>query len=572
MRILFITSTRIGDAVLSTGLLAHLIERYPDARLTIACGPAAAPLFAAVPNLDRVIPMAKRPYGLHWLYLWLRCAPGFWSLVVDLRRSAFGYTLLAWRRRRIGRGREGVHKLRQLAETLDLAEPPAPRLWTAAAHEEAAARLVPKAGGPVLAIGPTANWRGKQWPAGSFVALIARLTGPKGPFPNARVAVFAAPDERDQALPVIESVPAQRRLDLAGAVDLPTAFACLKRCDFFVGNDSGLMHLAAAAGIPTLGLFGPSKPEHYAPWGPRTAFVATEKSYDELVGAPGYNHRTTGTLMESLSVDAAVEAVEALLVRPDDAGTLVRPTLSALVVAHNEERQLADCLQRLTFADELVVVLDKCTDGSRDIARRFTDKIIEGSWDIEGERRNVGIDACTADWVLEVDADERVSAELAAEIRATLPGMAAGHFLIPFDNYVGDRLVRYGWGGAWGVSSTVRLFARGCKRWGPQRVHPAVELGGPRHRLKTPMIHFVDRNIGDMIRRLERYSALRARDLRDAGLPESFGRNLRRMPTRFWKCYVRRRGYREGYYGFLIALFAALYPMLSWLRARLEDA
>jgi ADP-heptose:LPS heptosyltransferase len=571
MRILFITSTRIGDAVLSTGLLGHLIERYPEARFTIACGPAAAPLFAAVPNLDRVIPMPKQRYGLHWLKLWLRCAPRFWSLVVDLRRSAFGYTVPALRRRRGGRTRAGVHKLRQLAETLGLAEPPAPRLWTAAAHEEAAQRLVPK-GGPVLAVGPTANWPGKQWPAGNFVALIARLTGPKGPFPNARVAVFAAPDERDQALPVIESVPAQRRVDLAGAVDLPTAFACLKRCDFFVGNDSGLMHIAAAAGIPTLGLFGPSRPEHYAPWGAHAAFVRTEKSYEELTGAPGYDHRTTGTLMESLSVDAAEQAVEALLARTDERGTLVRPTLSALVVAHNEERQLAECLERLTFADELVVVLDKCTDRSRDIALRFTDRIVEGAWEIEGERRNAGIAACTSDWILEVDADERVTPELAAEIRATLPGTAPGHFLIPFDNYVGERLVRYGWGGAWGVSSTVRLFARGCKQWGLQRVHPAVELLGPRHRLKTPMIHFVDRNIGDMIRRLDRYTALRARDLRDAGLPESFGRNLRRMPMRFWKCFVRRKGYREGYYGFLIALFAALYPMLSWLRARLEDA
>ncbi|HEX7005700.1 MAG TPA: glycosyltransferase family 9 protein [Alphaproteobacteria bacterium] len=572
MRILFITSTRIGDAVLSAGLLAHLVERYPDARLTIACGPAAAPLFAAVPNLDRVIPVVKHRYGLHWLRLWLTCAPRFWSLVVDLRRSAFAYTLLARRRRIVGRTRPGVHKLRQIAQTLDLMEPPAPRLWTAAAHEQAAARLIPKGGGPVVAVGPTANWRGKQWPAGNFVALIARLTGPKGPFPNARVAIFAAGDERDQALPVIESVPPNRRLDLAGAVDLPTAFACLKRCDFFVGNDSGLMHLAAAAGIPTLGLFGPSRPEHYAPWGPRAAYVRTEKSYEELVEAPGYDHRTTGTLMESLTVDAALAAAEALLARTDDRGTLVRPTLSALVVAHNEERQLAECLERLTFADELVVVLDKCTDGSREIARRFTDKIVEGSWDIEGERRNVGIDACTSDWILEVDADERVPPELAGEIRAVLPGTTGGHFLIPFDNYVGDRLVRHGWGAAWGVSSTARLFARGCKRWGMQRVHPAVELGGPRHRLKTPMIHHVDGNIGDMIRRLDRYTALRARDLRDAGLPESFGRNLRRMPTRFWKCYVRRKGYREGYYGFLIALFAALYPMLSWLRARLEDA
>ena len=94
-----------------------------------------------------------------------------------------------------------------------------------------------------------------------------------------------------------------------------------------------------------------------------------------------------------------------------------KPSISALVVAHNEEDQLAECLEHLAFADELVVVLDKCTDGSDTIAALFTDNIVEGSWDIEGERRNTGLEACTSDWIIEVDADERVSSELAAEIR-----------------------------------------------------------------------------------------------------------------------------------------------------------
>ena len=94
-----------------------------------------------------------------------------------------------------------------------------------------------------------------------------------------------------------------------------------------------------------------------------------------------------------------------------------KPKISALVVAHNEEDQLADCLERLAFADELVVVLDKCTDGSDTIAALFTNNIVEGSWDIEGERRNTGLEACNGDWIIEVDADERVSPELAAEIR-----------------------------------------------------------------------------------------------------------------------------------------------------------
>ena len=88
--------------------------------------------------------------------------------------------------------------------------------------------------------------------------------------------------------------------------------------------------------------------------------------------------------------------------------------LSALVVAHNEERQLADCLETLRFADELVVVLDNCSDGSKAIAARYTGRLIEGEWANEGARRNAGIDACAGPWILEIDADERVPAPLAA--------------------------------------------------------------------------------------------------------------------------------------------------------------
>ncbi len=249
-----------------------------------------------------------------------------------------------------------------------------------------------------------------------------------------------------------------------------------------------------------------------------------------------------------------------------------QPQLSALVVAHNEEKQLADCLSTLRFADEIVVVLDKCTDGSMTVAQRFAHRIVEGAWDLEGPRRNIGLDACAGRWILEVDADERVSPELANEIRIVLAAASApAHYLIPFDNYVGARLVRHGWGGSWGVGATARLFSNGAKRWGPQRIHPRTELRGERRWLRTPMVHHVDRNISDMLRRLDRYSTARARDMRDSGSRETFGRNLRRLVTRFFKCYVGRKGYKEGYYGFLIALMAGLWPLLAWLKYKLED-
>ncbi|MBL8670251.1 MAG: glycosyltransferase family 2 protein [Alphaproteobacteria bacterium] len=252
------------------------------------------------------------------------------------------------------------------------------------------------------------------------------------------------------------------------------------------------------------------------------------------------------------------------------------PRLSALVVAHNEEARLEACLSRLAFADELVVVLDRCSDGSKAIAQRFAHRVVEGAWEIEGDRRNTGIDACAGDWVLEIDADEHVPPELAAEIRDAIAAAAqsgkSGWFLLPFDNYIGQRRVRYGWGGSFGTAAVGRLWSRGVKRWGRQRVHPSVTLPGkPIARLKTPVEHYVDRNISDMLKRLDRYSTARARDLRASGRPGSMAGNLRRFVTRFAKCYFSRGGWREGGWGVLVALCAGLFPLLSYLKATLEE-
>ncbi|HEV2303611.1 MAG TPA: glycosyltransferase family 2 protein [Stellaceae bacterium] len=247
--------------------------------------------------------------------------------------------------------------------------------------------------------------------------------------------------------------------------------------------------------------------------------------------------------------------------------------LSALVVAHDEERQLAECLHCLSFADEIVVVLDRCADRSREVALEFTSCIVEGAWEREGPRRHAGIDACRGKWILEVDADERVPPALAEEIGRVVSSAAADWHLVPIDNYIGARLVRWGWGASFGRSAHAALYRKGAKRWGSERVHPAVSLSGKEGaRLEGRLVHYVDRDISDMLRRLDRYTSARAQDLRDSGDIGSYRRNLRRIPSRFWKCYVGRKGYREGPYGFLIALCAALYPILSYLKARLDVA
>jgi len=246
--------------------------------------------------------------------------------------------------------------------------------------------------------------------------------------------------------------------------------------------------------------------------------------------------------------------------------------LSALVVAHNEEKQLAACLDQLKFADEIVVVLDKCTDGTKAIAESYTKQLLEGSWELEGPRRNAGIELCSGDWILEVDADERVPVALAEEVRRVIETTAFDWHEILVDNYIGERLVRWGWGASFGKAAYPGLFKKGVKIWGNQRLHPRLEWSGK----KGPMLvnrldHYVDRNVSDMIRRLDSYTSARAKDMRENGEIGNFPRHLLRFFSRFFKCYVRRKGYTEGGYGFLIALFAGLYPLLSHLKAKLED-
>jgi glycosyltransferase involved in cell wall biosynthesis len=245
--------------------------------------------------------------------------------------------------------------------------------------------------------------------------------------------------------------------------------------------------------------------------------------------------------------------------------------LTALVVAHDEEARLPDCLAALAFADEVVVVLDRCTDGSKAIALAAGARILEGAWPVEGERRNAGIAACAGEWIVEVDADERVPPALAAEIRRVAEASDADWHLIPVDNWVGRRLIRHGWGASFGKSAYPGLFRRGRKRWGSGRVHPPVDLRGRQGAtLDARLDHLVDRDISDMIRRLDRYSSARAADLREAGDPDPTRRYVRRFFSRFWKCYVARRGYREGGWGLLIAILAGLFPLLSHLKAKLE--
>ena len=307
MKILFITSTRLGDGVLSTGALNHFIEKYSEAEITVVCGPIIAGLFEPAPRVVRVIPMTKERYALHWVKVWRETVGTRWDIVVDLRNSLVSRLILAKKRYIWGKEDKNKHKVEQIAAVINVSPPPAPMLWFNDDIRNKAAALVP-AGSPVLAIGPAANWPAKTWPAENFIALINKLIAEGGILSHARVAVFAAPGEEQVAYKVLNALPLERRVDVIAKASPVVAAAALQRCTFYIGNDSGLMHCAAAAGIPTLGLFGPSWPQLYRPWGPRTSYVSTPENFDQLISRPGFTDGFDGSLMTSLTVEMAYEA------------------------------------------------------------------------------------------------------------------------------------------------------------------------------------------------------------------------------------------------------------------------
>jgi len=310
--ILFITTSRVGDAVLSSGLIRTLAEQVPAARFTIVASALTAPLFAAVPGLDRVIVMEKAPAGRHWLDLWNKVRDRHWGLVVDLRGSALSGFLRRARRAVHRKEGEPVHKVIEAARLLQMEErPPAPFLYTSPEDEARAAALT--AGqGPILAVAPAANWVGKVWPAERFAMVARHLLSDGGPLAGGRLMVLGGPGDQVHAGPVMTAVPRWRCIDLVGREDLLVCYAALKRARLFIGNDSGLMHLAAAAGAPTLGLFGPSDETLYAPWGLWTRTARGTRSFESHRGVdPGLNQAICH--MMELAVPTVLTAAEALI-------------------------------------------------------------------------------------------------------------------------------------------------------------------------------------------------------------------------------------------------------------------
>jgi len=311
LKLLFITSSRIGDAILSTGLLNYMIETYPDSDVTVAGAPLTLPLFEGIPHLNRLIPVVKKPFRRHWFELWQQCHHDQWDMILDIRGSLVSYFLKA-RKRYVWKSPNTYdHRVIQLGRLIEKDPPPAPHLWLQGGHIEKAQSLI-RDHVPTLAVAPAANWIGKQWPPFAFARLMDQFLRRW----SAKAAIFAAPHERASIQPVLDAIPQDKRIDLVGSLSLLEIAACLRQCRVFVGNDSGLMHMAAAVGTPTLGLFGPSDDQMYAPYCPREKpihqVVRIPESREDLKKLPDFAFDAPRSFMDNLKPETVFQALEAM--------------------------------------------------------------------------------------------------------------------------------------------------------------------------------------------------------------------------------------------------------------------
>ncbi len=281
MKILFITSTYLGDAILSSGILSHLLKKYPHAKITIACGPVPAPLFEGVPNLEHLLIIEKKPLSAHWIKLWAQCLFTKWDLAVDIRGTFLTYFLLASKRLIWSPSKAEDLRVHQLARFIGLSKTPPNKIWLSGAFLKKAEALLP-AGPTYVALSPAANWSKKCWPLESYGTLAKYILGQSKKFPRAKLVIFGTEAQRKEMHPLFDQLPAEKVVDLMGLPHLLTVAACLKPCKVFIGNDSGLMHLAAALDVPCLGLFGPSPHTIYGPWGKKTAIARVNLPLEEI--------------------------------------------------------------------------------------------------------------------------------------------------------------------------------------------------------------------------------------------------------------------------------------------------
>ena len=281
--ILYIAEADAEDAILSSGVLAHLVDSLPQAVFTIVGSAASAPLFADTPRLARTI-VLEREGHFEWIALWNQVRGTKWGLIVDMRGSDLSGKLRRERRAVRGKTPEGLHAVEAAAAVLKLEpdETTAPRLFFSDQTLDEAKALFPASGGdgPILAVGPGVEWMGKRWPAERYAKVATKLLADDGPLASGRLMIVGEEIDREAAHTIRYAVPRARVIELQGKLTRLQTVAALSKSVLYIGADSIWTQLAVASGAPVVAAFGPSDETVRGPW--KGEAVRGPRTYDEF--------------------------------------------------------------------------------------------------------------------------------------------------------------------------------------------------------------------------------------------------------------------------------------------------
>lgn len=263
--ILYIAEAEAEEAVMSSGVLAWLVEAMPQADFTVVGSPASAPLFADTPRLSRLLTL-EREGRWDWVALWDQLRKTRWGLIVDMRGSSLSGKLRRQKRAVRGATEPGLHAVEQAARVLQLDEVPPPKLFFSPETRAMVDVLIGSNPAPILAIGPGVDWMGKNWPAERYAKVAGPLLAEGGPMAGGRLMIVGDDVDRDSAHTIRFAVSRNRVMELQGKLTPLQTAAALSRASLFIGADSLWTQLAVAAGVPTVAAFGPSDEAARRPW------------------------------------------------------------------------------------------------------------------------------------------------------------------------------------------------------------------------------------------------------------------------------------------------------------------
>ena len=238
-------------------------------------------------------------------------------------------------------------------------------------------------------------------------------------------------------------------------------------------------------------------------------------------------------------------------------------TLAVIVITYNEAQNIQACLQSVRWADELIVVDAFSSDRTVEIAKTMTRHVYVTEWQGYAANKNYALDRVTSEWVLWLDADERVTAELAAEIKTLLHDPSFDAYQLPRKAiFLGKWIKHCGWYPGY----VTRLFKKGSARFNDKLVHEGLDYRHKAGRCRNDIIHFTDRSLEHYISKLNRYTTLAAQELNSKGRRSGLVDILFRPMHMFLRMFLLRRGFLDGFHGLLLSLLSSFYVLVKYAK------